>query len=414
MDRKRLTIGTLLVCFSFLWGIATQCVAQEKTLKPCYEEDALAKVRQWEKTWVGKKIDTTNIDQVKDLLPESLYNVLKDTVRWGTHWFEIVPYRSYPIPPGRVKYTKEGRCKVGPKDELINWVAGVPFPEPQSGIEVAWNFDCWSRGDASFKNIAGFTIDGSLGYDRKASEDGWTMHYAGRCDVPPTPEIDNPKAIYRATYYDIHAPSEVKGQLTLIIRYKDRKKGHDIWCWIPSLRKIRRLSTAQRTETLGAMDATWDDDYGWDGNINRQTYKLLGRKEFLLSRHQDINALTRKEGNCIYGGIQRERIDVYVVEAVCQDPGYIYSKSIWYVDPELWHITYSERYDKSGKFWKIIEHYQDVRKGHQGIEDAEFIASSYIDCQRLHSSNTLVPELKLGIEPPLRLFSSSNFEKIGR
>ena len=116
----------------------------------------------------------------------------------------------------------------------------------------------------------------------------------------------------------------------------------------------------------------------------------MERKEILLSRHQDINAMKRKEGNCIYDGIQRERIDVYVVETVCQDSGYIYSKSIWYVDPELWHITYSERYDKNGKFWKIIEHYQDVRKGYQGIEGAEFIASSYIDCQKLHSSNTLV------------------------
>ena len=414
MIHKMIHKRILIFCSLVLW--ITPCIfAQEiQYPKPCYEGEELTKVRQWEKIWGGKKIDNINIEQVKDLLPESLYNVMKDTKRWGEHWFKIVPYRSYQIPPGRVKYTREGRCKIGPKEELLNWIAGVPFPEPQNGLEVAWNFDCWSRGDASYKDILGYSVDANFGYDRKAGEYGWIMHFAGRCDVPPTPEIYNPKGIYRATYYEIYTPPESKGALTLIIRYKNREKAHDIWCWIPSLRKVRRLSTAQRTETLGSMDAIWDDDYGWDGNINRQTYKLLGRKELLLSRHQDINALKRKEGGCIYDGVQRERIKVYVVEAVCRDPGYVYSKSIWYVDPELWHITYAEKYDKDGRFWKIIEHYQDVRPGYKGTEDAEFVASMYLDCQRLHSSNTLVPEVKLGIEPSLGIFSSSNFEKRGR
>lgn len=405
----------ILIFLSLFLGIKAYISTGEIPYpKPCYEGEELNRVREWEKSWVGRKIDNSNVEQVRDLLPEGLYLLFKDPKNWGEHWFEIVPYRSYPIPPGRVKYTKEGRCKIGPKEELLNWIAGVPFPEPQYGIEVAWDFDCWSRGDASYKHIMGYTVDASLGYDRKADEYGWTLHFAGRCDVPPNPELENPKGIYRATYYEINEPPESKGGLTLILRYKDRKKGHDIWSWIPSLRKIRRLSTAQRTETLGAMDATWDDDYGWDGNINRQTYTLLGRKELLLSRHQDINSLTRKKGNCIFDGIQRERINCYVVKAVCHDPGYIYSKSIWYVDPELWHITYSEKFDRSGKFWKIIEHFQDVREGYKGIMDAEFVASMYIDYQRLHSTNTLDPEVKLGIELPQVKFSSTNFEKIGR
>ena len=404
----------VVICFFIVWLTMYGFAQEIQYLKPCYEGDELAKIRQWEKIWVGKKIDNINIEQVKDFLPESLYNVMKDTKKWGEHWFEIVPYRPYLIPPGRVKYTKEGKSMVGPKEELLNWVAGVPFPEPQSGIEVAWNFDCWSRGDTSYKDMVGNKIDGNMKYDRRTGQHGWNMTFAGRCVVPPTPELDNPKGVLRATYGDIYEPREMKGGLALTLRYKNRAKEYDSWSWVPTIRRISRVSTAEKTDTAGGADVCWDDEYGWDGNINRQTYKLLGRRELLLSRHQDINALKSEAGDCVYNGIRRERINVYVVEAVCHDPGYLYSKSIWYVDPELWHITYSEKYDKDGRFWKIIDHFQDERQGYKGIEDAEFIGAMFIDCQRLHATNILVPELKLGIELPVSMFSQSSLDRVGR
>ncbi len=40
-------------------------------ISKAYSAEELAKVREWEKTWAGKKIDKTNIDQVAALLPES-------------------------------------------------------------------------------------------------------------------------------------------------------------------------------------------------------------------------------------------------------------------------------------------------------------------------------------------------------
>ncbi len=35
-----------------------------------YTPEELAKVREWEKTWVGKKVDASSIDQVAQFLPE--------------------------------------------------------------------------------------------------------------------------------------------------------------------------------------------------------------------------------------------------------------------------------------------------------------------------------------------------------
>ena len=40
------------------------CAEEVVGFASCYTDQELAKVREWEKTWVGKKIDNTNVDQV--------------------------------------------------------------------------------------------------------------------------------------------------------------------------------------------------------------------------------------------------------------------------------------------------------------------------------------------------------------
>ena len=47
---------------------------------PCYEGEELDKVRQWEKKWVGEKINSMNIHKVKEFVPESLFCVI---IHWS-------------------------------------------------------------------------------------------------------------------------------------------------------------------------------------------------------------------------------------------------------------------------------------------------------------------------------------------
>ena len=45
---------------------------------PSYEGDEITKVRQWEKYWAGKQIDSTNVQQVKDFLLAPQVKVISD------------------------------------------------------------------------------------------------------------------------------------------------------------------------------------------------------------------------------------------------------------------------------------------------------------------------------------------------
>ena len=82
--------------------VVTQLSAAEaKYPVICYEGNELEEIRSWEKEWADKKIDNANIEQVKEFLPDSLYDLFTDTEKWGKHWFRIVPYRT--IYPSKVK-----------------------------------------------------------------------------------------------------------------------------------------------------------------------------------------------------------------------------------------------------------------------------------------------------------------------
>jgi len=415
---RRLMINYYFTITALLFVTLSTSVYSEEVRYPipCYEGKELEKVREWEKKWVGKRIDSSNVDEVKEFLPETLYTLTKDTGKWGESWFEIVPYREYKMTAGTIEATKKYSpdCRIGEQEELLNWVAGYPFPEPKMGIEIAWNFYSQTRGDTQLTYAPAYIVDGRRKSDRHIAFKTWVTFFSGRRDVSPTPEVvPNPKKIYRAAFAEFSEPSEMKGFLTLMMTYKDFLLPYDTWTWVASIRRIRRVSTAQRVDTVGGQDLCYDDNYGWDGTITRNSYKLIGRKEILSARHQDVKLLEHMEGDCLIDGRRKERINAWVVEAVCKDPGYIYKKNTWYVDPESWQIIFADKYDKYGRYWKSYEESQGVYKGYKEQDIYFFCNSSMIDHQRIHAT-VGTSDSQIGIEIPPETFTIKYLQKYGR
>ena len=69
-----------------------------------YTSEELAKVREWEKTWVGKTVDKSNIDQVAQFLPEGFVRIFKEQEKWCPppegFSFTITPYKQAAITNG--------------------------------------------------------------------------------------------------------------------------------------------------------------------------------------------------------------------------------------------------------------------------------------------------------------------------
>jgi hypothetical protein len=143
-----------------------------------------------------------------------------------------------------------------------------------------------------------------------------------------------------------------------------------------------------------------DDLDIYDYAISAMTYKLLGRKEVLLARHS--HSITQYNnhvsGYTFDNGMLRERIKAHVIEAVHKNPKYIYSKQLWYIDPETWYILYADKYDRQGKLWKICEMGQELNKLISTGEEIPFSNYMiYCDVQRMHSTTAVTPVLQLGV-----------------
>ena len=103
----------------------------------------------------------------------------------------------------------------------------------------------------------------------------------------------------------------------------------------------------------------------------------------------------------------------HVIEAVNKDPNFYYSKSIWYLDPESWQMLYSDRYDRRGRLWKILDQMGFVGKGYGGVEFGHFNANQMIDVQRIHSTIAIADQ-KFGVEFKRSMFTFSYLQKHGR
>ncbi len=394
MNRKRIFSVILFGISTLLYSALPLCTCswaeQIKYPVPCYDGEALAEVRAWEQTWVGQKITSGNIDEINEFLPETLYRFLSDTEKWGEYWFEIVPYVQFIPSKGDVKYTISGSCNIDHEGKLLNYVSGIPFPDPQNALEIAYNYDNALLGD-NLRNLTHMEIaDGRRKYNRQLIAEEYQTYFTGRRDVPPVPEfMPNPKDMFHAYHTEYSEPPGFKGTRAMTVKWNDRSRDYGSWEFSSSTRRVVRRSTAQRQTHIGPSDFTYNDQGGYNWVIKDNSYKLLGRKELLMARNQNAEQLVKNDikGMCYVSGYQRERINMYILEVINKDPNYIYSKEIWYVDPENWKILYADKFDKQGRLWKIFDiSYRTVKSAYDGQLVLALSNQTIIDIPRMHAS----------------------------
>ena len=145
------------------------------------------------KSLLGKTINQANLDRAKEWIPPGLqlwikkYNLV----------FRVVPYQ--PIFPsvGYIQATNQyrGRAKlvqVGNdyrKRGIQGYIAGLPFPQPKNGLEVAWNFHYAYGGDDGEITYSVFWISASGGMEHTEEWRLSMISGINRTDLEPTPTI---------------------------------------------------------------------------------------------------------------------------------------------------------------------------------------------------------------------------------
>ena len=357
----------------------------------------------------GDVITKANAEKVKDLVSPAMYWCVE-------HGFPltIVPTTPIQLRKAFVEATEKYSAQVKLSDDglkMEGFVAGRPFPhvdlnDPQAAMKIMQNFSfAIAFDDLDLRNFDADTgpisMDRPLQVERHFLIDHFRrLYYVGRLYVDPKPEIPNKEGYhYKETLHPLIEPFDLKGVGFTYYRYLEPAKQDDSWLYLPSLRRVRRLSTAQRSDALFGQDTDQDSYGGYAGAMAWMDWKVLGEKEVLGAFHTKHFPVKWAEGNAdwAFDDVWEKR-KVYVVEGVSKLPQYAFSKRVLYVDKEIYAITYSDMYDRGGQLWKIwVNNFGFRKEAFPGApikydEETPFPAAALmVDIQLEHATKASLP-----------------------
>ena len=361
---------------------------------------------------------------------------VKDVVSPGVLWLvqrgmsmKIVPYQATVDPPAYQAATEKYSAQVklrpdGVLDEST-YVAGRPFPfvdanDPHAATKIMYNFertraftdDVTSRLFDAETGSIGQNGDGTPNFniERHFVLDGLRiLKYVGRTEAAPIPALPNPQGVFaKAGQYPVLEPFDLKGVGGLGYRYLDSNKQDDTWIYLPSLRRVRRLSTAQRSDALFGQDIDVDSYGGYAGQIPWFNWKLLGQKAMLASGHgEHLPPVPCKEdGGVTFCENWELSPKVWIIEGTPKFAGYAYSKRVIFVESAVSFIAYTDMYSHSGELWKVaINHGRYAKKPNPNASLEYPFARDFlygfvmVDTQLKHGTRAALPGMGFPDEP---------------
>jgi hypothetical protein len=243
----------------------------------------------------GDVLSYEQIDKLKGFLPPPFWENREFFFYEGMN-LEIGPtQRPYPVSPTYQAATERGAWKatIGRDGALENWIGGLPFDptkidckgDPQAGLKIIWNFkkgwngsggaaewyySYWDRGEQLPLYYRG--LHKSILLARRAEPQF----------IPTQGDLFAGEKRLSGGGITVLAPQDARGIMTLNYQYKeedgplDEAKNQDTWVWIPDLRRVRRISTAQRTDSVAGTDFTVDDLRSFNGVVPQYEWSCLG------------------------------------------------------------------------------------------------------------------------------------------
>jgi len=308
----------------------------------------------------GDTIGPENWEKVKGMVGENLLNRIKQG-----YSFKIKEPKNFKLPKEYLEATERysGQLRLGNNGELLNYVAGLPFPnfdhtDQQAGLKLAWNFywrwlgdDVREGGGTKTGKIIREAIEKD-GSERRADVIHHYIRTRGRVTVEPKPNIPGYEHIdwmqIRADEY----PRDTSGTTTLEIRYLDPNREDDLYIYVPSIRRVRRSPPIQRCATLAPSEFNFDDIKSFSGKMTDFNYRFLGERKMLANFVQRHVPFHRKSGDYLPLDEEWEIQDAYVLEITPKNPNYCYPRKVLYIDKVYLETIWTIVWDSKGSYWK--------------------------------------------------------------
>lgn len=287
---------------------------------------------------------------VKALLrkyPDSFYLNVYPTHRTGAH-----PQSVYDN-----ALANATRCKtVANGYSLEGCAGGTPFPIPQSGVEVMWNFLLRTEAPSieySFKNIVGNSDGSHTLATRNEIAFQYPQFYEG-----VTPESwSGEYAMFR---FNTLAPPFKAGESLVIRDSIDRDQPRQAWQYLLGQRRVRQAPTVSYdTPDFVASGANYFDEVqGFFGALDRFDWKLVGKREMLIPYNDNgfIGADVDEAYLDYHANPEQLRWELHrvweVQATVREGMRHAVPRRTYFLDEDTWLIALVDGYDSEGNLWR--------------------------------------------------------------
>jgi hypothetical protein len=307
-------------------------------------------------------ITAANLDQYRDQLTAGHIALLQ---AYDDYKLIVYPtHRSAAAPPRIYDATKA----IAPVAQVVNngsgvsgAIRGIPFPVPQSGIEVLWNHLLRYRGDAAVRRIGQAAPQRNGSYTMVEFEDEFWFNYA-RPDISAD-ELENTTIYFKQS---VLGPARLAGTILLAHETLDQiTEPRRAWVYNAGQRRVRRAPQVAYDNPGTASDGmrTSDQFDMFNGAPDRYDWELVGKREIIVpynsyQLHSDkISPEDILKPLHINQDLARyEKHRVWVVEATLKpDTSHLYPRRTFYFDEDSWQILAADQYDSRGELWRVSE-----------------------------------------------------------
>ncbi|MFI5394300.1 MAG: outer membrane lipoprotein-sorting protein [Candidatus Binatia bacterium] len=295
-------------------------------------------------------------------------------VRWSADFLSATQANA-----GRFDVDADGAIIERNTGQRPAFIYGFPFPrieatDPNGGVKVLWNYyyGYWANG--SRRNVTSVVWLGRTSVQRSAMEEVFFCQYDGQPEeFRPKGNADDLLQQFLATTVQ---PADLQGTWALTWRYRSAAKRDSNWAYVPALRRIRQVSSANRSDGFLGSDMSQDDGPFFDGKPEDFTWKLVGDRRMLrladpYSLHGDYKYVALPGGGwrvpfkpvpmvgfqeSNWHGVAWAPVNfvlverpAWVIEGVPRDPYYLYGKIQLYIDKENYRGAWSRKFDWKGQ-----------------------------------------------------------------
>ena len=342
----------------------------------------------------GMTLDQSTAAQAKDLLPpEILKHYEKGEYRNAVVDF---PDSRFQWDDGHAEATRwnKDHLILGPDKQPVDkdtgtrpdYITGHPFPEiraddADAGIKVLWNTIYTVYNGGNSRNVVTLNWLSPSGLDRQAGQDVVFLYYDAQPKhyIPPS----NPENMLWQFIAMTLSPADLQGTAALSWRYKDPGKRDANWAYVPTMRRVRAVSPANRSDGFLGSDLSQDDGNFFDGKPEDFTWKLVGQRDALRMTDPDSlqGKIQRRElpgggwrtifyNNDRTAGFQVKdwkgiawapvagaltKRKVWVIEGVPKDKYYLYGRIELWIDSYTYEGAWNRRFSWQGELMNTYQ-----------------------------------------------------------